>query len=51
MWNVESKENTDEDVKKKISSFFYSLRLQIPSVYFSSSSSSSASFFFVDRKK
>jgi hypothetical protein len=37
---MESKETVDEDVKKKISSFFFSslLRLEIPSVYFSSSS-------------
>jgi hypothetical protein len=42
---MESNEKTDEDVKKKISSFFYSLlRSEIPSVYFSFSSSS-ASFF------
>jgi hypothetical protein len=39
--NMESKENTDEDVKKKENFFFLFsslLRLSIPSVYFSSSS-------------
>ncbi len=45
--NMESKENTDEDVKKENFFFFFSslLRSEIPSVYFSSSSSSSSSFF------
>jgi hypothetical protein len=43
---MESKENTDEDVKKENFFFFSSLlRSEIPSVYFSFSSPYSSSFF------
>jgi hypothetical protein len=44
MCNMESKENTDEDVKRNFFFFSSLLRSEIPSVYFSSSSSSSSFF-------